>query len=314
MEHIKIVKYSSKYYKEWNDFVAQSKNATFLFHRDFMEYHKDRFEDYSLLFFDKNNILQAVFPANKIENKIFSHLGLSYGGILFSKSIKVKDEETIFRILINYLKQFHFKELNIKQLPIIYFSKISQSLDYFYYQFGATISKREINLAVDFLSTDFVSKSKRKHFTKKSSELTLVEGDFKTFWNSILVPRLNTKHNTLPVHSLDEILYLKSKFPTQIKQLNVYYKNLIIAGVTLFDTGSVVKSQYGATSEIGEKMRALDFIFISLIDQFKKEKRRYFDMGIVNEDYGKKINYGLLNQKEELGCSVFYQDFYTFQL
>lgn len=313
MESIKIVKYTSDYYNQWNDFVAQSKNATFLFHRDFMEYHQDRFEDFSLLIY-KGQKLLAVFPANKVAQTIYSHQGLTYGGLLFNTSIKVIDEVYVFKALQNHLRGLHFKEINIKQLPIIYYSKISQALDYFYFQFGGQILKREMNLAIDFSSTDYVSKSKRKHFIKNSRVLSLNEGDFTSFWNMILIPRLNSKYNTLPVHTLDEILYLKSKFPKQIKQYNAYYQNEIIAGVTLFDTGSVVKSQYGATSEIGEKMRALDFIFISLIDKFKKENKRYFDMGIVNEDFGQKVNYGLLNQKEELGCSSFYQDYYTFKL
>lgn len=313
MERIKIIKYTSDYYQQWNDFVAHSKNATFLFHRDFMEYHQNRFEDYSLLFFFEGKLL-ALLPANKIENVLYSHLGLTYGGLLFNTSVKMNREEQILRSLLHYLKKENFSQLNIKQLPIIYYSKISEGLAYYYYQLGAKVSKREMYMAVDFLADDFVSRSKRKHFSKISNELTLVEGDFKTFWNTVLTPRLKLKYNVAPVHTLEEILYLKLKFPTQIRQFNAYYKNEIIAGVTMFDTGAVVKSQYGATSEIGEKMRALDFIFISLIDQFKRENKRYFDMGIVNEDFGRKINDGLLNQKEELGCSSFYQDLYTFTL
>jgi hypothetical protein len=44
-----VKQYQESDYECWNTFVNQAKNATFLFHRDFMEYHKDRFEDYSRL-------------------------------------------------------------------------------------------------------------------------------------------------------------------------------------------------------------------------------------------------------------------------
>ena len=35
----------------WDAFVAQSKNGTFLFFRDYMDYHRDRFDDHSLMFY-----------------------------------------------------------------------------------------------------------------------------------------------------------------------------------------------------------------------------------------------------------------------
>ena len=52
MEKYKVIRYQSENYAQWNAFVARAKNATFLFHRDFMSYHQDRFEDYSLLVLD----------------------------------------------------------------------------------------------------------------------------------------------------------------------------------------------------------------------------------------------------------------------
>ena len=33
----------------WDGFVALSKNATFLHYRDYMDYHSDRFSDFSLM-------------------------------------------------------------------------------------------------------------------------------------------------------------------------------------------------------------------------------------------------------------------------
>ena len=35
----------------WDTFVAQSKNGTFLFFRDYMDYHADRFRDHSLMIY-----------------------------------------------------------------------------------------------------------------------------------------------------------------------------------------------------------------------------------------------------------------------
>ncbi|MFI0492336.1 MAG: GNAT family N-acetyltransferase, partial [Flavobacterium sp.] len=47
MKNYSVKRYQESDYKNWNAFIGKAKNATFLFHRDFMDYHKDRFQDYS---------------------------------------------------------------------------------------------------------------------------------------------------------------------------------------------------------------------------------------------------------------------------
>ena len=51
---ITIKRYDSTTDRErWNQFVALSKQATFLLHRSYMDYHSDRFHDHSLMIFRK---------------------------------------------------------------------------------------------------------------------------------------------------------------------------------------------------------------------------------------------------------------------
>ena len=49
MKNYTIKQYELQDYENWNTFISKAKNATFLFHRDFMEYHSDRFLDASLI-------------------------------------------------------------------------------------------------------------------------------------------------------------------------------------------------------------------------------------------------------------------------
>ncbi|MEG1026292.1 MAG: FemAB family protein, partial [Flavobacterium sp.] len=86
MKNLIVKKYTKSDYDIWNDFIDQAKNATFLFHRDFMEYHADRFEDFSLLIFEDEK-LRAILPANKRSNSVYSHQGLTYGGLVFSAKL-----------------------------------------------------------------------------------------------------------------------------------------------------------------------------------------------------------------------------------
>ena len=78
---IEIVKYESSYKPRWDDFVSKSKNGSFLFFRDYMEYHKDRFLDSSLLFFEEDDLV-ALMPANIAGDIFCGHAGLTFGGVM----------------------------------------------------------------------------------------------------------------------------------------------------------------------------------------------------------------------------------------
>ncbi|HYD92254.1 MAG TPA: FemAB family protein, partial [Flavobacterium sp.] len=282
---------------------------TFLFHRDFMEYHSDRFRDFSLLIFEGEKLV-AVMPANRAGEVLHSHQGLTYGGLVLETSIGGEKVEEIFKALRDYLNDAGINSIKIKQILSIYHKTPAYELDYILYKHGGGLYRKDMNLAIDYSRPLAISKSKLKHFRRISAiglEIRM-DNDFGAFWNNVLIPRLAEKHNAKPVHTLDEIKLLHDRFPKNIIQYNVYHKDRILAGITLFNFENVVKSQYGATTNEGEKLRALDYLFITLIEEFK-DKTSFFDMGTVTEGDG-DYNKGLLKQKEELGCSIYTQDFY----
>ncbi|WP_281631786.1 FemAB family protein [Flavobacterium luteolum] len=306
-----IKKYSQDDYSIWNNFVAQAKNATFLFHRDFMEYHKDRFEDFSLLIFEEEK-LRAVLPANKKEHAVYSHQGLTYGGLVYLPKLKAVKVEAILDEILLFLKENKIDTFYYKPIPDFYFSEGNKEADFFLMKRGAILERKEMNLAINLTASLKISKSKMKHFRRiENLDLDIFEEEnFDPFWEKILEPRLAEKFNTKPVHSKEEISLLRSKFPKNIRQYSAYRNDEIIAGITIFETKNVVKSQYGATSKIGEEFRALDFLFINLIHKYKRKGKHFFDMGIVDDENESGYNLGLLAQKEELGCTVYNQDFY----
>ena len=310
-----IRKYSQEDYAVWNDFVNQAKNATFLFHRDFMEYHKERFEDFSLMIFEREK-LHAILPANKKGNSLYSHQGLTYGGLVFLSKLKAEKAEWILEEILLFLKANKFETFYYKPIPDFYFSEGNKAMDFFLMKRGAVLEKKEMNLAVNLNVPLKISKSKMKHFRRiENLDLDIFEEEtFDPFWEKILEPRLLEKFGVKPVHSKEEIALLKSKFPQNIKQYSAYRNDEIIAGITIFETKNVVKSQYGATSKIGEEFRALDFLFINLIHKYKRKGKQFFDMGIVDEPNESGYNKGLLKQKEELGCTVYNQDFYKIKI
>ena len=315
MTKFTVKKYDQNDYKIWNDFIAQAKNATFLFHRDFMEYHKDRFEDFSLLVYQDEKLI-SILPANKVANAVYSHLGLTYGGLVFTAKVKGAKVEAVLDAILYFLKENSFETFYYKPIPNFYFPEGNNEIDFFLFKRGAVLDRKEMNLAVNLELPLQISKSKLKHFRRiEDLDLDIMEEeDFNPFWEKILEPRLLEKFNVKPVHTKEEISLLKQNFPENIRQYSVYQNDEIIAGITIFETENVVKSQYGATSKKGEEVRALDFLFINLIEKYKRNGKRFFDMGIVNEENESGYHSGLLKQKEELGCTVYNQDFYKIEI
>ena len=145
--------------------------------------------------------------------------------------------------------------------------------------------------------------SKNTGMAIRKPEITIAVGAF-------LIPNLEKRFNKKPVHSLAEIEQLHQQFPNQIKQFNVYYKDEIVAGTTIFETKTVAHAQYISATENKQELGSLDVLFHHLIHTVFKEKR-YFDFGISNENQGQNINEGLLYWKESFGARTITQDFYS---
>lgn len=315
MNTFKIIKYTSEYYNLWNDFVADAKNATFLFHRDFMEYHSDRFEDYSLLIFDEKENLKALFPANRIENDLFSHQGLTYGGLILDEKSKLSEIIHLNYNLFQYLFEAGFNKVQLKIIPPIYNSFPSDEMEYISFLLQAKLIRRDA-IAILELANKIVPSRVRKRGieTGEKQQLKIVEEtSFDLFWNELLLPNLAKKYQTKPIHSLEEISYLKSKFPKLIRQFNVYFENEIIGGVTVFVTKNVIHPQYiSGNKAFNTKLGGLDFLYNHLIQNvFSNDK--YFDFGISNENNGLKLNESLHYWKESFGARTIVQNFYEIE-
>jgi hypothetical protein len=302
--------YQNSDYEQWNAFISQAKNATFLFHRDFMEYHRDRFEDYSLMVYD-NKKLVAVLPANRVGEQLYSHQGLSYGGLVYQEDIRLNTVVKVFQSVLFFLNENGVLQLQLKILPSIYHQKPAQEIDYVLFLLEAKLIRRD-SLSVIDLTEDFIFSKLRKRGIQKGIKNKLIikeENSFDAFWNQVLIPNLENRHEAKPVHTVAEITKLKDLFPENIKQFNVYKGEQIIAGTTVFETNKVAHCQYISKFEKEGNLGSLDFLYDFLINDKYKDKR-YFDFGISNEGQGKKLNEGLSNWKESFGASTIIHDFY----
>ncbi|MBR2318643.1 MAG: GNAT family N-acetyltransferase [Bacteroidaceae bacterium] len=300
---IEITRYDSSKKEIWDNFVKTSKNGTFLFMRDYMEYHSDRFVDCSLMFYSKKELL-AILPAN-INNKektLTSHRGLTYGGFIMHTDTRFTDIQE----MVNLLKMYMANNLNVERLiykpvPYIYNSYPSEEPLYALFQAGARTTARSISTTIYNHEDIKFSQLRRRCIakaTKAGIECRMSE-DYGKFWE-ILDEILQQRHCSKPVHTLEEIKLLHSRFPENIKLYTANLDREPIAGIVVYETEHVAHFQYIASSDEGCRTGALDLLISYLVNDIYPHKR-YIDFGTSTEDNGRILNTGLISQKEGFG-------------
>ncbi|NNF83065.1 MAG: GNAT family N-acetyltransferase [Flavobacteriaceae bacterium] len=305
-----IERYSIERKTLWDDFVSKAKNSTFLFFRAYMDYHSERFEDHSLLIFRDGKLI-GLLPANQEKDAIISHGGLTYGGFVLGPQVRFGDVLSGFQGVLQYFDDLKINRFSIKCMPRIYHRSPSDEMDYLLFKLNAD-RYRSDNLSVVIPKEAVYSRDRMQGVKRGKKHGLKVEetNDLDSFWNQILIPNLEQKHQSKPVHSLSEIQLLKSRFPKKIRQFNVYdQEGKIVAGTLIYDTERVARSQYISGNDDKNTLGSLDFLHDHLLQKVFKDKP-YFDFGKSNENEGQVINEGLLYWKEGFGARSVAHDYY----
>ena len=297
---IVIKEYSIAEKHNWDNFCNTSKTPLFMFNRDFMGYHKDRFFDNSLMFYYNDDLI-ALLPANKIDNMLLSHGGLTYGGFIVAHTMQQHIMNDCFAALQVYLKEHSLECLRYKAIPHIYHIQPAEEYLYALYRNDANIIKIEPATIVNLEAPLKMPKGRKAQIGRAKREGVEIQEtcDFETFIeleNTVLAER----HGVQAVHTAAELQLLNSYFPHNIKLFAAYYANEMIAGVLVFEYKTVVHTQYMAASEKAREIGALDLIVSSIIEKYKTQKK-YLDFGISSEQNGAILNEGLIAQKEGFG-------------
>jgi len=310
-----IQRYTAEKADEWNTFVAASKNGTFLFNRCYMDYHADRFRDHSLLFYHGDRLL-ALLPANEEGKTWYSHQGLSYGGLVMNGKCRAAMVRDLFILLNDYLREQGFSSVVYKHIPWIY-AVLPAEEDLFAL---ANVCRARL-LARDIASVVMLNRrlpfsTLRRRGVKKGRQTGLYvreQTDLSVFWQ-MLEQHVRLKFRARPVHTLDEIMLLKSRFPENIRLMTVCKDDDILGGTLLYDCGQTVKTQYIMASEEGRQHGALDFLFHCLLDRYEAEGRLFFDFGTSNRVDNDDLNDSLIFQKEGFGGRGVCYDRYEYDL
>ena len=310
---IEIIKYESSRSNEWDDFISNSRIDSFIFFRDFMDYHSHKFVDFSLMIYKKGN-LDAVIPGN-IDNDIFySHQGLTYGGLITSVNSKTVDIVNYFNTINIFLKNNGLKRVVYKSIPYIYHKLPSQ--EDLYALFRLNSQKIACNISSTIYQNNklpFIELRKRGFKKAKVNNVEIIKTtDFRDFW-TVLEDNLIATHGVKPVHTINEITFLHKKFPDNIVGYTCLLDSKVIAGCVLFVMKNVVHVQYISANDKGKEVCALDLLFENLINE-KYNHKDFFDFGQSTEQMGAVLNENLIFQKEGFGARGVCYDTYKYDI
>jgi hypothetical protein len=297
----------------WDQFVKNCKNSHFFFYRKYLEYHSNRFKDSSLIVYDDNNKIITILPANKSNDQLISHGGLTFGGFLMDDKMTTSKLLLVMDQVITYCKSNNIQEFIYKPIPHIYSKKTSQEDLYALFRNNAELFRRDVCSVIDFRYPFKYSNRRTRNLKKANLNIDINEdAKLDIFWN-LLEEVLNTRHGVSPVHSLQEIKQLQSNFPNNISLITGSLNGKLVSGIVIFETDNVAHLQYIATNNEGRDNYVLDRVIDYSINKYKEEKL-YFSFGISNENNGKVLNDGLIAHKEGFGAKAIVHDFFKIKI
>lgn len=313
-----VLKYEVRRYEDadakvWNDFVARSRQGTFLFDRGYMDYHRDRFHDYSLMICHHGQLV-ALLPADAEDHILWSHQGLTYGGLLTSCHATASEVCDIFQAINHFLVAHDFRKVVYKAIPWIYHRIPSEEDLYALINVcGARIRCRHVSSTLTSQGLKFTES--RRSGIRKARHMGVRVGesnDLAAFWH-ILEDNLMRRYGVRPVHNLSEIQLLRSRFPDNIKLYMSYLDDTPLAGTLIYETAQVVHTQYISASPLGKSCGALDILFDNLLHTVYASVP-YFDFGKSSNGDGHDLNRNLIFQKEGFGGRSVCYDWYEYDL
>ena len=301
-KRLTIKRYNAEFKSVWDDLISKSANGNFLFNRSFMDYHQDKFEDFSHLIWNGGE-LTAVFVAGMSRNRqndevLVAHPGLTCGGLITLGNLKYSVLEEVYRLLLEEYKKMGVTSLAVKLVPRVFCRHPSDADLFFFYKNSFHLSNRELNTVIDLTNPLQISRGRKSQVRKAIKNGVIIEmtEDYAPFWQ-VLTDNLQQTHKIKPVHTLEEIQLLYQKNPDNIKLYVAKVDNRVVAGVVTFSDlrQGYVHTQYISNSEEGKLIGAVDAVLMHVVQEAQVSYSRFsFGISTVKGN----VNYGLLNHKE----------------
>lgn len=300
---IEIRRYRDEDRPVWDAFNRGTKNRLFMFDRGYMDYHRDRFQDHSLMFFREGELV-ALLPACEREGALFSHAGLTYGGFLTDAGMKQHIMNECFDTLKDYMRAQGFSRLTYKTIPHIYHRQPAEEDRYSLYANNGKLITVDASTYLNLSAPLKMPKGRKAQISRAKREGVTIEilteqKDYDTFID-LENEVLEARHETHAVHTGAELKLLHDRFPENIHLFAAMKDGKMIAGTVVYEYDTVVHTQYMAANDEARQIGALDLAVATVIEKYRDSKQ-WMDFGISTEHGRIYLNEGLIAQKEGFG-------------
>jgi len=301
---------------EWDEFVDDSINGTFMHSRQFLSYHPTgRFQDHSLLFRGQRNQLLAVLPAAEVvqdrKRILQSHPGASYGGLVVHESSISAINGDLVDQLLDYNKRARFEVIRMRVSEKVFHKQWCEELDAALFRAGFVIEGRELSCAVDLMGLtehnilDRFQENGRGGVKKaqKHGVVARITDDYDGFWH-ILKQNLQACYNASPTHSLEEILHLKEMFGNRVMLIGGFLADQLVSGTVIFFlNGVAAHTMYMAQDYEHQRSRSLNLVLYESLLECSRRRMRYLNYGICTNPgtLGMELNNGVFAFKRSCG-------------
>ena len=300
---IQIRKYTDEDAAIWNAFNRSAKNYLFMFDRNYMDYHRDRFQDFSLLFFYKEK-LAALFPASQHGNTLISHGGLTYGGFITDSNMKQHIMNDFVPALCDYCRNHHIEKIIYKAIPHIYHKQAAEEDRYALFVNGFRLSAVDVSSYLNLRNSLKMPKGRKAQIKRAAREGVQVQqtdtAEAYEQYIALVNCVLEARHGVHAVHTAQELKLLHEKFPENIHLFLASFQGTVIAGAVVYEYDTCIHIQYMAADDTARKIGALDSVVCHIANLYS-HKKDWLDFGISTEHGNDVFNEGLARQKESFG-------------
>jgi hypothetical protein len=256
-----VIRYRDEMKESWDSFVAQAKNGSFLFMRNYMEYHRDRFDDYSLLFVSKARVI-ACLPAHRIDDVLCSHRGLTFGGLIMHERIQLSQVMTVFRSLLDHMKSNGIRTLYYRHMPHPYHRLPAEEDIFVLSGLGArTVETKATCVAPVGTPVRYSPEIRRVVKRFATAGLTLR----RSFNFAAFIAHCETylwrRRGARPVHTGAELERLAALFPDNILLYVVERNSNFEGGLVIYRNAACARAQYVAQTTFGQEAQIMPAIY-----------------------------------------------------
>jgi hypothetical protein len=285
---MEVIEYSAEWKEKWDKFVLNSSNGTMFHLQKFFDYHNEgKSKFHHLIFLDKGNIA-AVLPAGIKNGMLESPIGASYGSIV-TKDLKFDTAMEIVTALQEYCRGKSINEIMLTSAPMIYEKYPNQNLDFALLWQGFNYSLHYISSAIK-LEPELDIISRFQPTVRRNIRKTIKDPDMRVEINDrydefypILVEN-KARHNVKPTHSYEDMLKLKELLPDNLILFMVYYKDVPIAGSSLFIANpQVTLCFYNMLKYEYEHHKPIHRVMYEVVKWSTENGYKYVDIGVSQD-------------------------------